>query len=71
MGDSAAVVAELNRLMQVQSRSVAWVARTAELPYKRVLAEVKNGTSPIKLETAIAVASVLGTSLAVVIGEAC
>lgn len=67
MGNSETVTAKLNRLMEEQDRSAAWVARAARLPYKKVLAEVKNCTTPIKLETALVVAPVLGTTLAALI----
>ena len=54
----------MNRLMEEQERSVAWVARAARISYKRVLGEIKHADRPLKLETALAVAPVLGTSLA-------
>lgn len=64
MGNSEAILKRLNQLREEQSRSWAWVARTSGVPYKRVLAEVKHCTVPIKLDTAIAVSAALGTSLA-------
>ena len=70
MGNSAPITAELNRLMDEQERSVAWVARVTRLPYKRVLAEVRNRTTPIKLSTAIDVAAALGTTLPALIERA-
>lgn len=70
MANSDAVVTVLNHLMDERDRTHAWVARAAHLPYKRVLSEVKNRTTPIKLETAIAVAEALGSDLPHVLDEA-
>lgn len=63
MGNSGAAVQTIHRLMEGQERSIAWLARKTKTPYKRLLAEVKNQTRPLTLETAIAVADALGADL--------
>ena len=63
MGYSETAVNEINRLMEEQDRSVAWLARCTEVPYKRLLVEVKHMTRPIGLETSIRCAKALGTDL--------
>lgn len=46
-----------------KERTYAWQSRASKAPYKRILAEVKHGTRPITLETAVSVTAVLDLSL--------
>lgn len=63
MGKSELAVSTITRLMDKQDRSFAWLSRTTGIPYKRVLAEVKNQTRPISLETALQSAEALNANL--------
>ncbi|MEA1264208.1 hypothetical protein MicroSTF_14285 [Microbacterium sp. STF-2] len=63
MGNSELAVSNITRLMEQQERSFAWLSRTTGIPYKRLLAEVKNQTTPMKLDTALAAAAALGAEL--------
>lgn len=63
MGNSETAVSTITRLMEKQDRSFAWLSRTTGIPYKRVLAEVKNKTRPISLETALQSAEALSADL--------
>lgn len=63
MGNSETAVNTINRLIQDQDRSIAWLSRTTGIPYKRLLAEVKNCTRPMSLDTAIRSAQALGSDL--------
>jgi len=63
MGNSTEVAARLDRIRQSQERSALWVARAARVPYKRVLNEIVHRTSPLKLDTAVAVSTVLSANL--------
>lgn len=63
MGTSEQAVTTIRQLLGQQQRSYAWLARMAELPYKRVLAELKHSTRPLSLDTAVACAEVLGLDL--------
>lgn len=60
MGNSATAIGRIRAEMNRQDRSYAWLARAADVPYKRLLAEVKHTTSPLALQTALAVAAALG-----------
>lgn len=63
MGNSETAVSNITRLMEKQERSVAWLSRSTGIPYKRLLAEVKNQTRPMSLDTALAAAAALGADL--------
>ena len=63
MANSETAVNMINRLMEEQDRSVAWLSRTTGVPYKRLLVEVKHKTRPIALETSIRCAHALGSDL--------
>lgn len=63
MGNSETAVSNISRLMEQQERSIAWLSRSTGIPYKRLLAEVKNKTRPMSLDTAIAAATALGAQL--------
>ncbi len=63
MGNSETAVGNITRLMEQQERSVAWLSRNTGIPYKRLLAEVKNQTRPMSLETALQCADALGADL--------
>lgn len=70
MGNSTEVAAYLDGLRQENQRSALWLARTAGVPYKRILAEIVHRSSPLKLDTAVAVGDALGAPLGDVIGTA-
>jgi len=63
MGNSETAVSNITRLMEQQERSIAWLSRSTGIPYKRLLAEVKNQTRPMSLDTALAAAAALGADL--------
>jgi hypothetical protein len=63
MGNSETAVSNITRLMEKQERSIAWLSRSTGIPYKRLLAEVKNKTRPMSLDTALAAAAALGADL--------
>ncbi|WP_187250422.1 hypothetical protein [Microbacterium sp. 4-7] len=63
MGNSETAVSNITRLMEQQERTWLWLSRTTGIPYKRILAEVKNKTTPMKLDTALAAAEALGAEL--------
>lgn len=63
MGTSEQAVTNIRQHLAQQQRTYAWLARTSELPYKRVLAEVKHSTRPLSLDTAVACAGALGVDL--------
>ena len=70
MGISELVVKHFRRTLVEQERDYAWLSRVTGISYKRLLAEVKNGTSPMRLETAIAVADALGADLSSTLARA-
>lgn len=70
MGNKDAAVATLRQHIQQQGRSYIWVARATNLPYKRILSEVKHERSRLSLETAVAIGEVLGVELPELIGRA-
>lgn len=63
MGNSETAVTKINRLIQEQDRSIAWLSRTTGIPYKRLLAEVYHRSRPMSLDTALASATALGADL--------
>lgn len=63
MGNSKQAVNNLRTIISVNDRTYAWLSRETSIPYKRILAEVKNGTRPISLETAVASSAALGVDL--------
>lgn len=63
MGKSNEAVNNLRNMISHQDRSYAWLARQTGIPYKRILAEVKNADRPITLDTALAAAAALGSTL--------
>lgn len=63
MGNSETAVTKINRLIQEQDRSIAWLSRTTGIPYKRLLAEVHHRTRPMSLDTALKSAAALGADL--------
>lgn len=46
-------VTAIKTVMFERDLSYAWLARRANVPYKRVLAELKHGRSPITLESTL------------------
>lgn len=70
MGNSATAVTTITSLMEEQERSVAWLSRATGIPYKRLLAEVKNQTRPMSLDTALLSAAALGSDLPAIVGVA-
>lgn len=69
MGNSQAVITALNNLREEQGRTFTWLARTAKMPYKRVLAQLKNRTSPLTLDVAVAASTALGVPLPALMAE--
>jgi hypothetical protein len=63
MGNGTTAVAKIRTALNTQDRSFAWLAREAQIPYKRVLSEVKHGIRPITLDTALAASTALGMDL--------
>lgn len=63
MGNSNEAVNNLRHHIKQQDRTYAWLSRNTGIPYKRILAEIKNGDRPISLETAIASTEALGVRL--------
>lgn len=63
MGNSKQAVNNLRTIINTNDRTYAWLSRETSIPYKRILAEVKNGTRPISLETAVASSVALGVDL--------
>ena len=53
MGNSSSAVINLRHMINDQDRTYAWLSRQTGIPYKRILSEVKHGTRPISLETAV------------------
>lgn len=70
MGNSETAVTNITRLIEQQDRSIAWLSRTTGIPYKRLLAEVKNQTRPMSLDTALRAAEALGSELPALMAEA-
>lgn len=70
MGNNNEAVDNLRHMVTDQDRTYIWLSRQTGIPYKRILAEVKNSTRPISLDTALATASALGAELPEVIGRA-
>lgn len=70
MANNNQAVKNIRRLITTNDRSYAWLARVTEIPYKRILAEVKNESRPISLETAVASASAFQTHLPELLQEA-
>lgn len=68
MGNSNEAVNNLRHIIINQDRTFAWLSRSTGIPYKRILAEVKNETRPLSLETAIASTSALGVALPEIVG---
>ena len=69
MGNNESAAAKVRRLLSEQDRSYAWLARTADVPYKRVLSEVKHESRPMSLDTAVVTSRALGVTLPVLVGE--
>ncbi|WP_350351921.1 helix-turn-helix transcriptional regulator [Microbacterium sp. A8/3-1] len=63
MGNNEPAGGKIARLMEQQGRTYVWLAVTTGIPYKRLLAEVKNQTRPMSLDTALATAEALGVDL--------
>lgn len=63
MGNSNKAVTNLRQMVKNKDRTFAWLARETGIPYKRVLAEVKNGTRPLSLDVAIATSHALDATL--------
>lgn len=53
-----------------QNRSYAWLARATQVPYKRLLAEVKHGHREATLETVLACANALNIDLVALFTDA-
>lgn len=68
MGNSKQAVDNIRNMIDSKQRSYAWLSRQAGIPYKRLLAEVKNDKRSLSLETAIAVAGALNTELPALMG---
>lgn len=68
MGNRNEAVSNIRRKLNEKDRTFAWLARTVQVPYKRVLAELKHESRPLTLELAIAAAVALGEDPAQVIG---
>lgn len=61
---------KIARLIEQQGRTYRWLSRTTEIPYKRLLAEVKHQTRPMSLDTALAVAKALDADLPTLVADA-
>lgn len=70
MGNSNMAVTNLHNMITDQDRTYKWLSRQTGIPYKRILAEVKNSTRPISLETAIASTQALGADLPEIVKDA-
>ena len=70
MGNSKQAVSNLRTILNDKDRTYAWLSRETGIPYKRLLAELKNSTRPITLETAVASTEALGADLQEVLGRA-
>lgn len=70
MGNRNEAVNNLRHIINNQDRSFAWLSRKTGIPYKRILAEVKNETRPLSLDTAIASTLALGVELPEIVKEA-
>lgn len=60
MGNNEPAGGKIARLMEQQGRTYRWLSVATGIPYKRLLAEVKNQTRPMSLDTALATAAALG-----------
>lgn len=63
MGNNEPAGGKIARLMKEQGRTYRWLSESTGVPYKRLLAEVKNQTRPMSLDTALAAAEALGADL--------
>lgn len=70
MGNSTEAVNNLRHHIKQQDRTYAWLSRNTGIPYKRILAEVKNEDRPISLETALATATALGLAFPEIMEDA-
>ncbi|GAA1323814.1 hypothetical protein GCM10020360_25880 [Nonlabens tegetincola] len=69
MGNSNQAVNNIRNMISTNGRTYAWLSRQTGVPYKRLLAEVKNGTRPISLETALAATEALDAGLPDLLGS--
>ncbi|RLP70898.1 hypothetical protein D9V30_00230 [Mycetocola reblochoni] len=69
MGNSERAAAQICRLLEEQDRSVAWLARTTGISYKRLLAEVKHQSTRLSLVTTMAACEALGLTLPEIISS--
>lgn len=69
MGNSNQAVSNIRTMITSKDRTYAWLSRQAGIPYKRLLAEVKNGTRPLSLETAMAASAALEVELPELVGR--
>lgn len=69
MGNSNQAVNNIRTMITNKDRTYAWLSRAAGVPYKRILAEVKNGSRPLSLETAIDISRALEVELPDILGS--
>jgi hypothetical protein len=69
MGNGQAVAADILQRLNEADRSLAWLARQIDQPYKRVVAEVKHGRR-LSLEVAVGAAAALEVDLGELVSNA-
>lgn len=67
MGTTEAVLEEIRAELAEQGRNYSWLARAAGVPYKRLLAEIKHGSSKATLEVVCAASNALGIDIGAVL----